>query len=457
MRRYVLIPLYLMWAFIGIAVIYLLLLEPVTPWTVSYGVAFMAHVVVSVMVLREIALHELDGRRLSWWIMPALALTTAVASLLGLFLALYGEGNLNFPFGQAILPLVLTAWALAPRLPWQAIVITSTGMGLLMVGFGRLLDMEVADEFVSAFRVLWLPTFIFLIIMMLTIRWSIIVTVSVKDQAQMDAMRADLAVAEERLRIARDMHDILGRTLTAVALKSDLAAGLAAAGKTENAVMESKAVHQLADEALRELRGVLAGYRRPDLVTELAGAKGLLDSAGVATRIIGEGRDLPSMAAEAFSWVLREAATNIVRHSDASWCTIRLGYHSNAVQLSVSNNGVRTRASKPRWASTGKGSGGPKVSQDSPFPGGDALPSIEGGGSREPSGAVGYGAERSSGVKDERATDERLTDEVSVPGSGLAGLRVRLESIGGTLGVEENGDTFVLTARVPLSRGDEEE
>ncbi len=274
MRRYVLIPLYSTWALIGIMMIYALLMHSeVSVWSAVYGISFTVHVVVTVMVLRGVALNEVDSQPLPRWSLPALVVSSVVAVVAGLLFTLLNDTYLDFPFGPVVLPLILTAWTFSPWLDWQWSMAVSVFIGFIMMGFGALLGEDVYGHPGEALLDLWLPTFAVLMVMMLTIRWSIKVTASVKDQAQMDAMQADLAVAEERLRIARDMHDVLGRTLTAVALKSDLAAALAIAGQNEKAAAESKAVHQLADDALRELRGVLAGYRRADLATELTGAE----------------------------------------------------------------------------------------------------------------------------------------------------------------------------------------
>lgn len=409
MRRYVLFPLYTTWVLIGVLIVYALVVQgPRTPWVLTYCVAFVVHVAVSVLVLRGIALQEVEDLPLARWGLPGLALSSAAASGVGLLMTQLDDsiseppfGPLSFPFGPVVLPLLLTAWAVAPRLAWQWILVTASGLGLVMVCVGWLMGVDVLAEPWDALRTLWLPTFTLLVVMMLTIRWSIIVTASVTDQAKMDAMRADLAVAEERLRIARDMHDVLGRTLTAVALKSELAAVLASAGRAEDAAAESRAVHLLADGALRELRGVLAGYRRPDLATELAGAKGLLDSAGVSTRVIGESRGIPVRASEAFSWVLREAATNIVRHSDASRCTIRIDSEPGHVKLTVNNDGAHEFQTR-RFVT-------------------------------EPD------FDQSDGDVDQ-----------DVPGSGLVGLRSRLAGMGATLAAEVRGDTFVLVARVAV-------
>ncbi len=434
MRRYVLFPLYVTWAGLGIMMIYVLFfVTAVSAWSAMYGIAFTAHVVVSVMVLRGIALQEVDSRPLPRWSFPGLALSTAAASGLGFLFTFFNESYLDFPFGPVVLPLILTGWTLAPRLNWQWTIAVSSVIGLAMVGFAALLGEDIVADPGAAVSSLWLPTFGLLMVMMLTIRWSIVVTASVKDQAQMDAMQADLAVAEERLRIARDMHDILGRTLTAVALKSDLAAALATAGQNERAAAESKAVHQLADDALRELRGVLAGYRRADLATELAGAKGLLDSAGVVTRLIGEARDVPQHAAEAFSWVLREAATNIVRHSEATRCTIRLDAGAGESVLTVTNDGVREVRSR-RFGFGGADGG--SVSAGS----GGVGSGLNDGGARDVTDVSGSGG-----------VDVLGSGHADVPGSGLAGLRGRLEALDATLAVERDGDTFVLVARVPAN------
>ncbi|MFT3943842.1 MAG: histidine kinase [Ancrocorticia sp.] len=438
MRRYVLLPLYTTFAAIGIMMLYVLfVVTPVSVWSAVYGVSFTAHVVVTVAVLRGIALQEVDSRPLPRWSLPGLAASTLAACGAGFLVTFLSEKYLDFPFGPVVLPLILTGWTLAPRLNWQWTVAVSSVIGLAMVGFAAMLGEDIFEDPGFAVTSLWLPTFGILMVMMLTIRWSITVTASVRDQSQMDAMRADLAVAEERLRIARDMHDILGRTLTAVALKSDLAAALAMAGQSEKAAAESKAVHQLADDALRELRGVLAGYRRADLSTELAGAKGLLDSAGVVTRLIGDARDVPQHASEAFSWVLREAATNIVRHSEATRCTIRLDVRAGESVLSVTNDGVREIrphrfgfvGTDGGSASAGSGAGSFGLNDD---------------GARDLTHSAGFGT-NSTGS----GFNGGASGCADVPGSGLAGLRGRLEALDATLAVERDGDTFVLVARVP--------
>lgn len=151
--------------------------------------------------------------------------------------------------------------------------------------------------------------------------------------------QARLAVAEERLRFARDLHDVLGRNLSVIALKSELAAQLAHRGHDE-AEAEMMAVRDVAQESLREVREVVHGYREADLATELIGARSVLRSAGVNTRVVGDGGALPAEAQSVLGWVAREGTTNILRHSTATTCTITVSDDAGTVTLAMENDGV---------------------------------------------------------------------------------------------------------------------
>ncbi len=134
-------------------------------------------------------------------------------------------------------------------------------------------------------------------------------------------MHARLSVAEERLRFARDLHDVLGRNLSLMAVKSELAAQLVRRGE-HRAAEQMLEVRQVAHESLREMRAVVSGYRATDLDEECAGARAVLRSAGVSCRVIGDAAGLPADVQAALGWVVREGTTNIIRHSDATGCTI---------------------------------------------------------------------------------------------------------------------------------------
>jgi len=153
-------------------------------------------------------------------------------------------------------------------------------------------------------------------------------------------VQAALAVAEERLRFARDLHDVVGRTLSVVSLKAELAAQLAKRGRGE-AVDEMLEVRRIAQDSLAELRAVVGGYRSADLGVELAGARALLASAGIECRVIGDGAGLPEALHGTLGWVVREGTTNMLRHSEARSCTVTLRTRPGAVTLTMENDGVR--------------------------------------------------------------------------------------------------------------------
>ncbi|MEV6955404.1 histidine kinase [Streptomyces sp. NPDC051183] len=138
-------------------------------------------------------------------------------------------------------------------------------------------------------------------------------------------LQAQLAVAEERLRFGRDLHDVMGRNLAVIALKSELAVQLARRGRPE-AVDQMVEVQRIARESQKEVRDVVRGYREADLAAELEGARGVLSAAGMDCRVEMEaGREaLPSEVQSALGWVVREATTNVLRHGDARNCVIRL-------------------------------------------------------------------------------------------------------------------------------------
>ncbi|PSL03606.1 two-component system sensor histidine kinase DesK [Haloactinopolyspora alba] len=151
--------------------------------------------------------------------------------------------------------------------------------------------------------------------------------------------QAQLAVAEERLRFARDLHDVLGRNLSVIALKSELAAQLTRRGRDE-AEAEMLEVRDVAQESLREVREVVRGYRSADLATELAGARSVLRSAGVDTRVVGDAAALAPGVQPVLGWVTREGTTNVLRHSDASSCVITVTEDAGTATLVMENDGV---------------------------------------------------------------------------------------------------------------------
>ncbi|WP_344498878.1 sensor histidine kinase [Streptomyces enissocaesilis] len=152
---------------------------------------------------------------------------------------------------------------------------------------------------------------------------------------------ARLAVAEERLRFGRDMHDVMGRNLAVIALKSELAVRLARRGRPEAADQMAE-VQRIAQESQREVRELVRGYRDADLSAELEGARGVLSAAGIDCLMDREplGDGLPSGVQSALGWVVREATTNVLRHGDARSCTVRLTSDGGRAVLVVENDGA---------------------------------------------------------------------------------------------------------------------
>ncbi|MEU6535434.1 histidine kinase [Streptomyces sp. NPDC047000] len=213
---------------------------------------------------------------------------------------------------------------------------------------------------------------------------------------QARATVAQLAANEERLRLARDLHDLLGHSLSLITLKSELA-GRMLPDHPGKAAQQVADIEQVSRQALADVREAVTGYRRPRLAAELAGARVALTAAGVTARVPDEPglAGVPEESEAVLAWALREAVTNVVRHSGAERCTVELLRRQTldgpVLELSVEDDGAG-------------GPGGP--------------------------GGSGKGA-----------------------GNGLTGLTERLEQAGGTLEAGRVRRGFRLVARVPVDPG----
>ncbi|MEW1751266.1 sensor histidine kinase [Streptomyces angustmyceticus] len=139
---------------------------------------------------------------------------------------------------------------------------------------------------------------------------------------------ARLAANDERLRLARDLHDLLGHSLSLITLKSELA-GRMLPDRPADAAQQVADIEQVSRQALVDVREAVTGYRRPRLAVELAGARAALRTAGIRTSADpalegGEHRGLAADEEGALAWALREAVTNVVRHSGARHCELLL-------------------------------------------------------------------------------------------------------------------------------------
>lgn len=150
------------------------------------------------------------------------------------------------------------------------------------------------------------------------------------------------AVDGERVRVSRDLHDLLGQSLSAISLKGDLATRLLSVDPVR-ARLEITSVAELARSTLRDVRAVTRDEHQVTLREEMTAAQGLLAAAGIKTRIDADGAELglSDAAQQVLAWAVREGTTNLLRHSDATTCTITLTRAAGAISLSIRNDGVR--------------------------------------------------------------------------------------------------------------------
>lgn len=164
---------------------------------------------------------------------------------------------------------------------------------------------------------------------------------------------ATLAVTAERDRIARDLHDVLGHSLSLIAIKSELA-GRLLPGDPERARAEIGDVERVARESLASVRDTVSGSRQPTLERELANARLVLEAAGIEPTIDTSAGPLPEAEDAVLAWAVREAVTNVVRHSAAHSAAIRTCRVGDEAAIEVVDDGrASTSAGGPELGGTG--------------------------------------------------------------------------------------------------------
>jgi len=179
---------------------------------------------------------------------------------------------------------------------------------------------------------------------MMGFRWQITL---MHELAQARETVAKLATNEERLRLARDMHDLTGQSLSMITLKSELAAKrlakLPSSAERDAALTELGDIGRVSRQTLHDIREAVSGYRRPTLAIEVITARNALEAAGVgldddAELTLRSGTFDPDAEA-VLAWCLREAVTNVIRHSRARHCRIRLADRMGELSLEVTDDG----------------------------------------------------------------------------------------------------------------------
>ncbi|WP_259457198.1 sensor histidine kinase [Microbacterium sp. AG790] len=207
----------------------------------------------------------------------------------------------------------------------------TTWLLLIALGAAALVAGVLSDGWTES--VLFLPAIIISI--------SAMMAAFGRNIAAMNALRAtrdqmaQMAVERERSRVARDLHDILGHSLTVITVKSELA-GRVIDVDPARARTEIGEVEALARGALADVRTTVAGYRGVTVAGELAAARAALDAAGIAAELPTATENVPADRRELAGWIVREGVTNVIRHAQASRCRVRLGARS----VSVEDDGV---------------------------------------------------------------------------------------------------------------------
>jgi two-component system sensor histidine kinase DesK len=167
---------------------------------------------------------------------------------------------------------------------------------------------------------------------------------------------AALAASDERLRMARDLHDLLGHSLSLITLKTELTSRFLDQERYGDARAQVVDIEKVSRQALVDVREAIGGYRRPKLAVEIAAVRSALTAADITVdsdpAVAGPHPGLGPDEEGALGWALRESVTNIVRHSGARTCTIRIAEFmtdngSRSLQLEVTDDGVGAKRAEP--------------------------------------------------------------------------------------------------------------
>ncbi|WP_163571994.1 sensor histidine kinase [Fodinicola feengrottensis] len=259
-------------------------------------------------------------------------------------------------------PVILVVILLALTTPLMIIAFGGSGFGplaLLSIGMATGLPWRQAYVCIFALTVGSVAIALFwsidnaLAIGYTTLISGVVVTTMRRFLAAIGELRAareelaQAAVEQERLRFARDLHDLLGQTLSLIVIKAELADRL---GRDDPRGQEQVAdIQRIGRDALREVREAVSGYRESSLAEEITRSAHALEAANIRPTITHEGSAPPPSAAAVVAWAVREAVTNVIRHSKATTCEITVRTGDRTVVLTVADNG--------RGAAAGPGNG----------------------------------------------------------------------------------------------------
>jgi len=216
----------------------------------------------------------------------------------------------------------------------KAIVVLALLAGFEVVG-GLVTQHSVADVSFAAFLEVGLG------LTMILFRRVILLVVDLR-AAREEVAR--LAVAEERLRFSRDLHDVMGHSLSVIALQSQVARRLILKDPAAAEVALSE-LEGVAQESLGAVREMVTGYRQRSLGEEISGAREVLGAAGIRLDVSDTTSQIPSDRDGLLAWAVREGVTNVLRHSRARTCRIGIDADDTAIRLELADDGVGATAS----------------------------------------------------------------------------------------------------------------
>ncbi|MFC9248730.1 histidine kinase [Streptomyces sp. NPDC057136] len=297
------------------------------PWVGGIGIITFNSLYIYV-VFRAFDKRAREAPRTRWALAALGAVTCALALAYGgswlLFFMLLGLATGSIMRGRYLGPVVLGLSALA-----GLIAGLRDGWGAINVAYGTFISAMVTAAILA-------------------------LSETVKELRETREELARTAVERERLRFSRDLHDLLGHTLSVIVVKSEAARRLAPRDMAA-ALAQVSDIESVGRQALTEIREAVTGYREGSLATELDRARSALSAAGIDPVVRQSGPPLTAQSEALLGWVVRESVTNAVRHSGASRCEIEVEGSTERVRLKITDNGHATPTGQEPKARTGTG------------------------------------------------------------------------------------------------------
>jgi two-component system, NarL family, sensor histidine kinase DesK len=293
--------------------------------TASPAITVPVGLAIGALALRHAFAAARGDRPAGWqWTLAALAI--------GVYLPMYWLGFswvvaqfLFIPSAAMLLRgwprIALTAGPIAGSMAYQCVLIASGGGSPGVIAYGAVDTLLVFTLYCT--------------VLVGAVRLALVTDELYAARAEL----AEAAVGRERLRVSRDLHDLLGQSLSAISLKGDLALRLLHRD-VPRARAEVESLTEVARSTLRDLLAVTRGEHDVSVEDEIDAAEALLTAASIQVRVDVDTAGLPAATREVLAWAVREGTTNVLRHADARTCSIVLTPKDAGVRLEITNDGA---------------------------------------------------------------------------------------------------------------------